>query len=165
MILSEEVLIARDRVTVFRALNDIDILKASIPGCEELLRVGDDDLEATIVVRFGPVKASFRSLVTLDGTQGPEKFLLSGQGDAGAVGSARGGADVTLVEQDQDTLLNYEVRIDVVGKLAQLGSRLMEGTTKKLAKKFFSNFESALLDGPTTEADEDDRTDGENAPA
>jgi len=148
MILQEEVLIPRDRQTVFDALNDIDILKASIPGCESLSREGENDLKARIVVRFGPVKAGFDSDVTLDHSGSPEKFLLSGAGDAGSVGSATGGADVTLIEQGEDTLLQYEVKIDVVGKLAQIGSRLMEGTTRKLAKKFFSNFEAALLADP-----------------
>ena len=146
MNLQEEVLIPRDKQTVFDALNDIDILKASIPGCEELTRVEEDELEAKIVVKFGPVKASFSSRVTLDATEGPDRFMLSGTGDAGSMGSAKGGAEVTLVQQQNDeTLLSYEVKIDVVGKLAQVGSRLMEGTTRKLAKKFFANFEAALL--------------------
>jgi len=151
MLLQEEVLIPRDQQTVFNALNDINILKASIPGCEELSLISEDELEALIVVRFGPVKASFSSTVTLDRSAGPEKFVLSGAGDAGSVGSATGGADVTLTAQDEETLLNYEVKIDVVGKLAQLGSRLMEGTTKRLAKKFFANFEAQLLQDDDTE--------------
>ena len=154
MILQDEVQIPRDRQTVFGALNDTEILKASIPGCEELTRVNDDQLEAKIVVRFGPVKASFASTVTLDASGGPEKFSLSGSGDAGAVGSAKGGAEVNLTEQGQATLLSYEVKIDVVGKLAQLGSRLMEGTTRKLAKKFFTNFETALLADQVSDSDE-----------
>lgn len=148
MVLEDEVLIPRDRQTVFNALNDTDILKASIPGCEELSRTEEDQLEAKIVVKFGPVKAGFLSKVTLDASAGPENFSLQGTGDAGAAGSARGTADVQLNEQGEDTLLRYEVKIDVVGKLAQLGSRLMEGTTKKLARKFFSNFEQALLSDP-----------------
>ena len=152
MNLSDEVLIPRDRQTVFAALNDIDNLKASIPGCEELIRVEDDQLEAKIVVRFGPVKAGFSSEVSLDASEGPARFVLSGKGDAGAVGSATGGAEVNLADQGEQTLLSYEVKIDVVGKLAQVGSRLMEGTTRKLAKKFFTNFEAALL------ADEEEST-------
>jgi len=147
MILQEEVLIPRDQQTVFDALNDIDILQASIPGCEELTHVSDDELEALIVVKFGPVKASFSSKVTLDKSGGPDKFNLSGSGDAGSVGSATGGADVSLTAQGEETLLSYNVKIDVVGKLAQLGSRLMEGTTKRIIKKFFSNFEAQLLEG------------------
>jgi carbon monoxide dehydrogenase subunit G len=165
MILKEDVLITRDRTTVFDALNDLDILRVSIPGCEALERISEDDLEATITVRFGPVKASFRSLVTLDASRGPEKFLLTGKGDAGNVGSATGGAEVTLHDQDQHTLLSYEVKIDVVGKLAQLGSRLMEGTTRKLAKKFFSNFETVLTGESTKKEGEDGRADEESVPA
>ena len=154
MILQDEVLIPRDRQTVFDALNDTEILKASIPGCEELIRAADDQLEAKIVVRFGPVKASFASVVTLDASGGPAQFLLSGSGDAGAVGSAKGGAEVNLAEQGEETLLSYEVKIDIVGKLAQLGSRLMEGTTRKLAKKFFTNFETALLADGESDSEE-----------
>ena len=154
MILQDEVLIPRDRQTVFDALNDTEILKASIPGCEELIRAADDQLEAKIVVRFGPVKASFASVVMLDASGGPAQFLLSGSGDAGAVGSAKGGAEVNLAEQGEETLLSYEVKIDIVGKLAQLGSRLMEGTTRKLAKKFFTNFETALLADGEIDSDE-----------
>jgi len=154
MNLQDEVLIPRDRQTVFDALNDIEILKASIPGCEELTKVGDDQLEAKIVVRFGPVKASFASIVTLDATAGPEQFSLSGSGDAGAVGSAKGGAEVNLTRQGGGTLLSYDVKIDVVGKLAQLGSRLMEGTTRKLAKQFFTNFEAALLADGDSDAEQ-----------
>ena len=144
MQLNEEVLIPLDRDTVFKALNDPDILKASIPGCEELVKHSDTQMTATIVVKFGPVKASFESDVTLDPSEGPERFTLSGKGDAGMAGFANGGAVVTLAEQGSDTLLSYEVTIDVTGKLAQVGSRLMEGTTKRLAKKFFANFETAL---------------------
>lgn len=144
MQLNEEVLIPLDRDTVFTALNDPEILKASIPGCQELVKHSDTQMTATIVVKFGPVKASFESDVTLDPSQGPEQFTLSGKGDAGMAGFANGGAVVTLAEQGSDTLLSYEVTIDVTGKLAQVGSRLMEGTTKRLAKKFFANFEAAL---------------------
>ena len=144
MELQEEVLIPLPIDVVFNALNDPDILQQSIPGCEEMLKHSDTELEATVVVKFGPIKASFQSAVTLDPTQGPEKFNLSGKGDAGIAGFATGGAAVTLTEQDGGTLLAYVVTIDVTGKLAQVGGRLMEGTTKRLAKKFFVNFEQAL---------------------
>lgn len=151
MELQEEVLIPLPRDVVFKALNDPDILQQSIPGCEELLKHSDTQMEATVVVKFGPVKASFKSDVTLDPTDGPGKFNLSGKGDAGVAGFANGGANVTLTEQDGGTLLAYVVTIDVTGKLAQVGSRLMEGTTKRLAKKFFANFEQALAsDEPAT---------------
>ena len=146
MILSEEVHIPLDRNTVFNALNDPEILKQSIPGCEELNQISDNEMEATVVVKFGPVKASFSSNVELDPSAGPDLFKLKGSGDAGVAGFAKGGADVHLSEQDDGTLLSYEVNIDISGKLAQVGSRLVEGTSKRLAKKFFSNFETALLE-------------------
>lgn len=145
MELQEDVLIPLPRDVVFKALNDPDILQQSIPGCEELIKHSDTEMEATVVVKFGPVKASFSSHVTLDPTFGPDKFDLHGKGDAGIAGFAKGGANVTLTEQDGGTLLSYIVTIDVTGKLAQVGSRLMEGTTKRLAKKFFANFEQALM--------------------
>ena len=144
MQLTEEVLIPLDRITVFNALNDPDILQASIPGCDELVKHSDTEMTARVVVKFGPVKAGFDSEVTLYPSEGPDRFTLSGKGDAGMAGFANGGALVTLTEQGSDTLLAYEVTIDVTGKLAQVGSRLMEGTTKRLAKKFFANFEAAL---------------------
>lgn len=144
MELQEEVLIPLPRDAVFKALNDPDILQQSIPGCEELVKHSDTEMEATVVVKFGPVKASFVSNVTLDPTEGPARFNLTGKGDAGIAGFANGGADVTLSEAEGGTLLAYVVTIDVTGKLAQVGSRLMEGTTKRLAKKFFANFEAAL---------------------
>jgi len=141
----EEAVIQLPREDVYTALNDPEILRSSIPGCESLNKLSDTELEGTVLVKFGPVKASFGCEVTLDTDGAPENFKLSGQGDAGTVGFARGGADVVLTEQDEHTLLTYEVQIDVSGKLAQIGSRLVEGTSKKLAKKFFENFEKAVL--------------------
>ena len=150
MELQEEVHIPLPRDVVFTALNDPNILQQSIPGCEQITKHSDTEMEATVVVKFGPVKASFHSDVTLDPTEGPEKFTLSGKGDAGIAGFATGGAVVTLAEEEGGTLLSYVVTIDVTGKLAQVGSRLMEGTTKRLAKKFFTNFENALTsEAPT----------------
>ena len=145
MILKDEVQIPLDRNTVFNALNDPEILKLSIPGCEEINSHSDTELEAVVVVKFGPVKASFNSNVELDPSAGPEQFKLSGSGDAGVAGFAKGGANVLLSENDDGTLLAYEVNIDISGKLAQVGSRLIEGTSKRLAKKFFVNFEEALM--------------------
>jgi len=128
MNLQEEVTIPRNRATVYAALNDPDILQASIPGCESLTKLSDTEMEATVVVKFGPVKATFVSEVTLNTDGQPERFSLTGKGDAGIAGFAKGGADVDLTEQGDETLLNYEVQIDISGKLAQVGSRLIEGT-------------------------------------
>jgi len=145
MNLQEEVTIPRDRATVYAALNDPEILKASIPGCESLTKISDTEMEATVVVKFGPVKATFSSEVTLNTEGEPERFSLTGKGDAGIAGFAKGGADVVLTDQGEETKLNYEVQIDISGKLAQVGSRLIEGTCKRLAKKFFQNFEQAVV--------------------
>ncbi len=145
MVLEEEVQLPLARDIVFQALNDPEILQQSIPGCEELTRLSDTEMQAKVVVKFGPVKASFDSKVDLDPSEGPAVFKLSGKGDAGVAGHASGGADVNLEENADGTLLKYTVNIDISGKLAQVGSRLVEGTTKRLAKKFFVNFEQALL--------------------
>ena len=145
MVLEDEVQLPVDRDTVFKALNDPEILKQSIPGCEELTQISDTEMQAKVMVKFGPVKASFDSNVEIDPSQGPAVFKLSGKGDAGVAGFANGGADVNLEENTDGTLLKYTVTIDISGKLAQVGSRLVEGTTKRLAKKFFVNFEAALL--------------------
>ena len=144
MILEEEVQIPLNRETVFHALNDPEVLKQSIPGCEELKQLSETELEATVVVKFGPMKASFNSDVQIDPSEGPALFKLTGKGDAGVAGFANGGADVHLTENEDGTLLKYTVNIDISGKLAQVGGRLIEGTSKRLAKKFFSNFEEAL---------------------
>ncbi len=149
MVLEEEVQIPLDRNTVFHALNDPEVLKQSIPGCEELKQISDTELEATVVIKFGPVKASFNSNVEIDPSQGPELFKLAGKGDAGVAGFASGGADVHLEENDAGTLLKYVVNIDISGKLAQVGGRLIEGTSKRIAKKFFANFEEILLQRQT----------------
>ena len=109
MILKDEVQIPRDRDTVFQALNDPEILKQSIPGCEELTSTGENELEATVVVKFGPVKASFNSNVVLDPTGGPENFKLYGRRYVGIAGFAKGGADVLLFENADGTLLTFEV--------------------------------------------------------
>lgn len=145
MNLKEEVIIPLPRDAVYKALNDPEVLQASIPGCESLTKHSDTEMEALVVVKFGPVKASFNSDVTLNTDGAPERFALTGKGDAGVAGFAKGGADVTLTEQGEETLLTYEVQIDISGKLAQVGSRLVEGTTKRLAKKFFENFEKVVV--------------------
>lgn len=144
MELKDEILIPAPRDTVYAALNDTEILKAAIPGCEELTRVSENELEAKVVLKIGPVKAKFSGTVTLDGTGAPESFSLTGQGSGGAAGFAKGGADVTLAETGEGTLLTYDAKAEIGGKIAQLGSRLVQGTAKKLAAKFFTAFAEAV---------------------
>ena len=125
---------------VYAALNDVEVLKASIPGCEELIRHSDTELEAKVVLKVGPVKAKFSGNVTLNQDGAPERFSLTGQGNGGAAGFAKGGAQVHLEDQGSTTILTYTASAEIGGKLAQLGSRLISGTAKKLASRFFKSF-------------------------
>ncbi|MEX0276071.1 MAG: carbon monoxide dehydrogenase subunit G [Ruegeria sp.] len=140
MDLSDEIRIAAPREDVYRALNDPDVLRECIPGCEELTQSEPDKLEAKVVLKIGPVKARFAGEVTLDTSNAPDGFTLSGEGKGGAAGFAKGGADVTLTEDGDETVLSYTAKVDIGGKIAQLGSRLIAGTAKKLSGKFFTKF-------------------------
>ncbi|ESR25705.1 SRPBCC family protein [Lutibaculum baratangense] len=140
MEMKDEVRIAAPRERVYAALNDPEVLKECIPGCEELTKVSDTELEAKVVLKVGPVKARFAGNVTLNPENPPEHFSLQGQGSGGAAGFAKGGADVVLEEDGEETILRYEAKADIGGKLAQLGNRLVQGTANKLAAQFFSNF-------------------------
>lgn len=140
MELSDQITINAPKARVYEALNDPEILQQCIPGCEELTKHSDTELEAKVVLKVGPVKAKFKGDVVLDTAGAPDAFSLSGQGNGGAAGHAKGGADVTLEEEAGVTVLTYTAKADVSGKLAQLGSRLIQGTAKKLAAKFFTKF-------------------------
>ena len=146
MELSDEIEISVPMQTVYDALNNVDILKKCIPGCEELVKISDDQLEAKVVLKVGPVKARFSGQVTLDASAGPENFSLSGQGNGGAAGFAKGGADVTLLQKGDITVLSYTAKAEIGGKLAQLGSRLIQSTAKKLATKFFKSFSEVVVE-------------------
>ncbi|MFK8036219.1 MAG: carbon monoxide dehydrogenase subunit G [Hyphomicrobiales bacterium] len=140
MELKDEIIISAPRDVVYAALNDAEILKDCIPGCEELIKHSDTELEAKVVLKIGPVKAKFSGDVTLSPDSPPERFSLTGSGNGGASGFAKGGAEVELEIHPDGTLLRYNASADIGGKLAQLGSRLIQGTAKKLAGKFFKNF-------------------------
>ena len=144
MDLNDEIFINAPRDTVYAGLNDSDILKQCIPGCEELIKRSDTELEAKVVLKVGPVRAKFGGNVVLDPSKAPEGFSLSGEGSGGVAGFAKGGADVELVEQDGGTLLRYTAKANIGGKLAQLGSRLVTSTANKLSKKFFENFKKIV---------------------
>lgn len=147
MELNDEILIAAPRDRVYAALNDPDILRVSIPGCEELIKHSDTDLEAKVVLKIGPVKARFAGKVKLDQTGAPGRFTLTGEGNGGIAGFAKGGASVELIEDPEGTLLRYTATADVGGKLAQLGNRLIAGTARSLSEKFFENFRAAVTGG------------------
>jgi len=144
MEMQDEVKIPAPRDKVYAGLNDPEILKQCIPGCEELIKHSDTELEAKVTLKIGPVKAKFGGNVTLDPSQAPERFSLNGEGSGGIAGFAKGGADVELEEDGDETILRYTAKADIVGKLAQLGSRLVTSTSQKLAGKFFDNFKDAL---------------------
>ena len=140
MELSDEIVINAPKDEVYKALNDPEVLQKCIPGCEELIKHSDTELEAKVVLKIGPVKARFSGDVQLDTTGAPDTFSLTGQGNGGAAGHAKGGADVTLTADGDTTILRYNAKADIGGKLAQLGSRLIQSTAKKLAAKFFKSF-------------------------
>ena len=140
MELADEIIINAPKDQVYAALNDPEILKQCIPGCEELIKHSDTKLEAKVVLKVGPVKARFGGEVQLDTAGAPDAFSLTGKGNGGTAGNAKGGADVTLTTEGDTTILRYEAKAEISGKLAQLGSRLIQSTAKKLAAKFFKSF-------------------------
>jgi carbon monoxide dehydrogenase subunit G len=147
--MSGEVVLPADKATVWAHLNDAETLKASIPGCESLEKLSETELQAVAKVKIGPVSARFKGKVTLSDMDPPNSYRISGQGDGGVAGFAKGGANVRLADEaGGGTRLAYDVDAQVGGKIAQLGGRLIDSTAKKLADEFFANFAKAL--GGTT---------------
>jgi uncharacterized protein len=128
------------RQKVWEALNDPEILKQSIPGCQEIERLSDTELTAKVRAKVGPVSANFAGKVTLSELDPPAGYTISGEGTGGVAGFAKGGARVTLDEEGGETVLRYTVQAQVGGKLAQIGSRLIDGAARKLADQFFTKF-------------------------
>jgi carbon monoxide dehydrogenase subunit G len=140
MTMTGEVQLQANREVVWAKLNDPEVLKQCIPGCESLVMLSDHEFEAVAVNKIGPVKARFKGKVTLSDFDPPNSYKISGQGDGGVAGFAKGGAEVKLSDKDDGTLLTYNVEAQIGGKLAQLGQRLINGTAKKLADDFFARF-------------------------
>ncbi|MEX2614669.1 MAG: carbon monoxide dehydrogenase subunit G [Alphaproteobacteria bacterium] len=140
MELSGEYLIPAPKQAVWDALNDPDVLKQCIPGCDSLEKTSDTTFEAAVTAKVGPVKAKFQGAVTLSDIDAPNGYTISGEGKGGAAGFAKGGARVTLEEAEGGTLLKYTVDAMVGGKLAQIGARLIEATSKKMSAEFFGRF-------------------------
>ncbi|MFI4988687.1 MAG: carbon monoxide dehydrogenase subunit G [Alphaproteobacteria bacterium] len=141
MDMSGEYRIAAPRARVWEALNDAEILKQCIPGCQSLERLSATELTAKVVAKVGPVKATFTGAVTLSDLTPPQHYKISGEGKGGAAGFARGGAEVNLEEVGPaETVLRYTAQANVGGKLAQIGSRLIDGMAKKLSDEFFGKF-------------------------
>jgi carbon monoxide dehydrogenase subunit G len=140
MELSGDHRIAASRQAVWNALNDPEVLKACIPGCESLTQDGDNAFDAIVVAKVGPVRAKFSGRVELSNIQPPESYTITGEGKGGTAGMAKGSADVVLEEDGDGTVLRYTVNADVGGKLAQIGSRLVKSAANKQAREFFSRF-------------------------
>ncbi len=158
MILSGSKVIAADRQTVWTALNDAEMLQRCIPGCQEMTGNADDGFEAVVTQKIGPVKATFRGSVAISDVVPAQSYRLSGEGKGGAAGFAKGAATVTLEDDPGGTLLTYDVEARVGGKLASLGGRIITGVARKLADRFFENFQQALA--PEEEEAEEERAEG-----
>lgn len=136
--------IEASRETVFAGLNDVDVLRQCIPGCDSIEKTSDTDMVAKVTLRIGPVKASFAGKVTLSDLDPPNGYTISGEGSGGMAGFAKGGAKVSLEADGDATILNYTVNAEIGGKLAQMGSRLIDSTAKKLAGEFFAKFSEVV---------------------
>lgn len=142
---SQSILASRE--AVWAALNDPEVLKQCIPGCQELDMTSPTEMTAKVVIKVGPVKAAFGGKVTLSDIDPPNGYRISGEGSGGVAGFAKGGAAITLESVgENETILHYQVDSQIGGKLAQLGGRLIDSTAKKLAAEFFTKF-GAIVSG------------------
>jgi carbon monoxide dehydrogenase subunit G len=133
------------RQRVWDALNDSEMLKAAIPGCESVTKTADDAFEAKVSIKIGPMAAKFGGKVKLENIQAPASYTISGEGNGGPMGFAKGGADVALEEVGpNETLLKFAVKAQVGGKMAQLGARLIDATAKQMSDQFFDRFAAAV---------------------
>jgi carbon monoxide dehydrogenase subunit G len=142
--MSGEYVLPQSREKVYAALNDAEMLKKCIPGCEELVKESDNEFAAIVKLTVGPVSARFKGRVKLEDLDPPNGYRIAGEGEGGVAGFAKGGATVKLTEVPEGTKLTYNAEANVGGKIAQLGQRLLAGTSKKIADKFFANFTAAL---------------------
>jgi carbon monoxide dehydrogenase subunit G len=141
MTMKGEVALPADKQTVWAKLNDPDVLKACIPGCQSLDKTGENGFSAVVKVKVGPVSATFKGNVELVDLDPPNGYRIQGQGEGGIAGFAKGGAKVSLTDAEGGgTLLSYDVEANVGGKIAQLGARLIDGVAKKNADQFFASF-------------------------
>jgi carbon monoxide dehydrogenase subunit G len=144
MTMTGEVLLPASRQAVWAKLNDPAVLKACIPGCEQLDMTSDTEFSAIATIKVGPVKARWKGKVRLSDLDPPNSYRISGEGEGGVAGFAKGGAKVALADRDGGTLLTYDVEAQIGGKLAQLGQRLIAGAAKKTADDFFQKFATAV---------------------
>jgi hypothetical protein len=151
--LKDEVIIGADREKVFRALNDPNILKQAIPGCEAIEKTSDDNYNATVVSKIGPLKIRFKGQATISESNFPSDYKITGEGRGGPAGHAKVVASVSLTEKGKSTRLTYVVQADIGGKLAQLGGALVQKTAKKLSTQFFEHLNTLLSSNSLAEKD------------
>lgn len=156
--------IAATPAEVYAALLDPEMLQTCVPGAQDVSGSVEEGYDATVVQKVGPVKATFKGHVTLSDLVPNEALTITGEGKGGAAGFAKGGAEVRLAEKDGGTELSYDVEAKVGGKLAQLGSRIIDGFAKKMADQFFDNLQSSL-EGPAVEQEAEAQAADEDAPA
>jgi len=144
MTMTGEVQLPADRQTVWTKLNDPAVLKTCIPGCEQLDKNSDTEFQAVATLKVGPVKARWKGKVRLSDLDPPNSYRISGEGEGGVAGFAKGAAKVSLSDKDGGTLLSYNVEAQIGGKLAQLGQRLINSAAKKTADDFFERFAAAV---------------------
>jgi uncharacterized protein len=151
MEMSGEQLVPAPQKAVWDALNDPEMLKACVPGCESIEPAGDNEYQVLMVARVGPVSAKFKGRLTLSDIKPPDSYSISFEGQGGPAGFAKGGAQVRLAPQGDGTKLSYDVKASVGGKLAQIGSRLVDAAAKKVADDFFRNFNQKVGGAPVDE--------------
>ena len=147
MTMNGQVQLPATREVVWTKLNDPEVLKSCIPGSEQFDRIADNEFQAVATVKVGPVKARWKGKVRLSDLDPPNSYRISGEGEGGVAGFAKGGATVSLSDQDGGTLLTYDVEAQIGGKLAQLGQRLINSAAKKTADDFFVKFAAAVVAG------------------
>jgi carbon monoxide dehydrogenase subunit G len=147
MTMSGEVQLPATREAVWVKLNDPVVLKSCVPGCEQLDKTSETEFQAIASIKIGPVKARWKGKVRLSDLDPPNGYKISGEGEGGVAGFAKGGATVGLTDKDGGTLLTYNVEAQIGGKLAQLGQRLINSAAKKTADDFFANFAKAVQQG------------------
>jgi carbon monoxide dehydrogenase subunit G len=145
MTMSGEVQLSASRDRVWAMLNDPAVLKSCIPGCEQLALNDNNEFQAVATIKIGPVKARWKGKVRLSDLDPPNSYRISGEGEGGVAGFAKGGATVALSDRDGGTLLTYNVEAQIGGKLAQLGQRLVNSAAKKTADDFFIKFAEAVV--------------------
>lgn len=150
--LDGEILVHRDIQSVWGAINDPEVLKICIPGCQSLERTEEGHFAATVKTKLGPISLTFTGAVRIENPNPPHSFTLVGEGSGGVAGFAKGGAEIKLTEEDSNTRLTYSAKSQVGGKIAQLGVRLLKGTAEKLIGEFFDKLEVHFNDSTTAAA-------------